>query len=269
MGGEGTTVLASRLLQGTEEAPAVGLGAPLVGTTRAVVLAGGLGLRLRPYTMVLPKPLIPIGDRPILEHIVRRLAASGVRRVDLCLGRRHGALIQTYFSQAVLPEGLELVCHWEEEPLGTAGALQTIPDLDTPFIATNGDILTTVDFRALLAVHLEQEAALTIAMRRERVNVGLGVIDCEDGRITGYREKPSLHYDVSIGIYVYGPRALRLLPRKGPFQFPELVLRLLEAGERVVPFRTDAVWFDIGTISEYERALRHVESCPELLEPYA
>jgi NDP-sugar pyrophosphorylase family protein len=140
------------------------------------------------------------------------------------------------FLAGDVARGLELVCHWEEEPLGTAGALQTIPDLDTPFIATNGDILTTVDFRALLAVHLEQEAALTIAMRRERVNVGLGVIDCEDGRITGYREKPSPHYDVSTGIYVYGPRALRLLPRKGPFQFPELVLRLLEAGERVVPF---------------------------------
>jgi NDP-mannose synthase len=158
----GGTVLASRPWQATEGAPALGLRAPLLGTTRAVVLAGGLGMRLRPYTMVLPKPLIPIGDRPILEHIVRRLAASGVS-------------------------------------LGTAGALQTIPDLDTPFIATNGDILTTVDFRALLAVHMEQQAALTIAMRRERVKVGLGVIDCEDGRITGYREKPSLHHDVSTG----------------------------------------------------------------------
>jgi NDP-sugar pyrophosphorylase family protein len=237
-----------------------------VEVNRAIILAGGLGMRLRPYTMVLPKPLIPIGDRPILEHIIRQLAAAGVRRVDLCLGRHLGALIQTYFSQAVLPDDVEVAFHWEEEPQGTAGALRSIPELDAPFIAMNGDILTTVDFHRLLATHVEQEAALTIAMQRERVQVGLGVIDCQDGRITGYREKPSLVYDVSIGIYVYDPRAMRHLPREGPCQFPELVLRLIAAGERVVPFRTDAVWYDIGTLAEYERALRHVQSEPHLFQ---
>jgi NDP-sugar pyrophosphorylase family protein len=237
-----------------------------VEITRAIILAGGLGMRLRPYTMVLPKPLIPIGDRPILEHIIRQLHAAGVRRVELCLGRHLGTLIQTYFSQAMLPDDVEVAIHWEDAPLGTAGALRNIPDLDVPFIAMNGDILTTVDFQALLATHVEQRAALTIAMQRERVQVGLGVIECNNGRITGYREKPSLVYDVSMGIYVYDPRALRHLPSEGPCQFPELVLRLIAAGERVVPFRTDAVWYDIGTLADYERALRHVQSDPDLFQ---
>lgn len=237
-----------------------------VEISRAIILAGGLGMRLRPYTMVLPKPLIPIGDRPILEHIIRQLRAVGVRRVDLCLGRHLGTLIQTYFSQAVLPDDVEVAFHWEDTPQGTAGALRNIPDLDEPFVAMNGDILTTVDFRQLLATHREREAALTIAMQRERVEVALGVIDCEDGRITGYHEKPSLTYDVSMGIYVYDPRALRHLPSEGACQFPELVLRLIAAGEHVVPFRTDAVWYDIGTLADYERALRHVQAEPHLFQ---
>jgi NDP-mannose synthase len=233
--------------------------------TRAVVLAGGLGMRLRPYTMVLPKPLIPIGHMPILEHIIRRLADAGVRRVDLCLGRHLGALIETYFSQASsLPDQVQLVCHWEDEPLGTAGALRTIEDLDEPFIVMNGDILTTLDFGALMDAHWRSGAALTIAMHREEVAIEFGVIESQNGSVTGYREKPSLDYDVSMGIYVYDPRALEALPREGPCQFPDMVLRLIRAGERVVPFRTEATWYDIGTISEYERALRHVRLEPEL-----
>jgi NDP-mannose synthase len=234
-------------------------------SVRAVILAGGLGMRLRPYTMVLPKPLIPVGDRPILEHIIRRLAAAGVRRVDLCLGKHLGGLIETYFTQATtLPDGVELVYHWEQEPLGTAGALRQLTDLDGTFIAMNGDILTTLDYSALLAAHAESGAALTIAMQRQKVDIALGVIECQNGSVSGYREKPSLTYDASMGIYVYEPRALSHLPRDGPCQFPELVVRLLEAGERVVPFRSDAVWYDIGTFTEYERAVQDLRRRPEV-----
>jgi len=118
---------------------------------RAVILAGGLGTRLRPYTTVLPKPLVPVGERPILEHILRRLHTCGVRRVDLCVGHL-GELIQVYFSQATtLPRDLELAWVWEEESLGTAGALRLVPDLTGSFIAMNGDILTTLDYRELLS----------------------------------------------------------------------------------------------------------------------
>lgn len=229
---------------------------------RAVVLAGGLGMRLRPYTTILPKPLVPIGDRPILEHILRRLAACGVTTVDLCVGHL-GELIQVYFSQSTaLPEGLELRWHWEDEPLGTAGALRLVPDLDEPFIAMNGDILTTLDYRALFDHHRAAGAALTVAMHAKRVGIDLGVIESDDGVITGYREKPSLHYDVSMGVYVYDPRALTHLPAEGPCQFPDLVQRLLAARERVAAYRSDAEWYDIGTFAEYERAVQDLERDP-------
>jgi NDP-mannose synthase len=228
---------------------------------RAVLLAGGRGTRLRPYTTVIPKPLLPVGERPIMEHIVRRLHASGVRRIDFCLGHL-GELIQTYFSQAVsLPDDLELDWHWEDEPLGTAGALKVVPALDETFIAMNGDILTTLDYAELVRFHREREAALTVAMHARRVQIDLGVIESRDGLITGYREKPSLDYDVSMGIYVYEPRAVSHIP-DGPFQFPDLVLALLDAGEPVAAYRSDAEWYDVGTFEELERAAAAVGERP-------
>jgi NDP-sugar pyrophosphorylase family protein len=230
---------------------------------RAVILAGGLGTRLRPYTTVIPKPLVPLGDRPILEHIILRLAQHGVRHVDLCVSHL-GELIQAYFSQVSLPEGLQLHWHWEEEPLGTAGALRVVEDLGGTFLAMNGDILTTLDYTAMVEHHRQSGAALTIAMHAKPVNIDLGVIESSDGLVTGYIEKPTLHYDVSMGIYCYDERALAHLPADGPCQFPDLVLRLLEAGEKVAAFRTDAAWYDIGTLPEYERAQADLETNADL-----
>jgi NDP-sugar pyrophosphorylase family protein len=227
---------------------------------RAVVLAGGLGMRLRPYTTILPKPLLPIGDRPILEIILGQLASAGFERVDLCVGHL-GDLIRVYFSEGtVLPDGLELDWHWEpEEPLGTAGALRVVPGLDTTFLAMNGDILTTLDYGDLMAHHRETGAALTIAVQGRRVEIDLGVLELDGPRVTGYREKPTLTYDVSMGIYAYEPRALAHLPADGACQFPELVQRLLAAGEHVAYYRSEADWFDIGTTGEYERAVAELE----------
>jgi NDP-sugar pyrophosphorylase family protein len=228
---------------------------------RAVILAGGLGTRLRPYTTVIPKPLVPVGDRPVLEHIMRALYANGVRQVDLCVSHL-GELIRLYLSQLALAKMMDLSFHWEEEPLGTAGALRVVPELDGTFIVMNGDILTTLCYSSLVDFHREREAALTIAMRHERVDIDLGVIETHDGFVSGYREKPSLNYDVSMGIYVYDARALDYLP-DGPCQFPELVVRLVEAGERVAAYRADdADWFDIGTLEEHERAAQEFERAP-------
>jgi NDP-sugar pyrophosphorylase family protein len=232
---------------------------------RAVILAGGLGTRLRPYTTVIPKPLVPVGDRPVLEHIMRSLYASGVRELDLCVSHL-GELIRVYLSQLALAQDMRLAFHWEDEPLGTAGALRRVPGLSGSFIVMNGDILTTLNYRDLVDFHHERDAALTIAMRHKRVEIDLGVIEARDGVVTGYREKPSLEYDVSMGVYVYDERALRYLP-PGPCQFPELVLRLVAAGERVASFdATDAEWFDIGTLDEYERASREFERDPAKFE---
>ena len=234
---------------------------------RTVILAGGLGTRLRPYTTILPKPLVPVGGRPILEHILRRLYACGVREVDLCVGHL-GELIQVYFTQADgLPADLELRWHWEDEPLGTAGAMRIVPGLQGTFIAMNGDILTTLDFRELVAFHERMGAALTVAMHAKRVDVELGVIDTDGDRITGFREKPQLHYEASMGIYVYDERALAHLPAEGSCQFPDLIQRLLAEGEIVSAFRSDAEWFDIGTVPEHQRAVEAFERDPEIFAP--
>ena len=185
---------------------------------RAVIFAGGLGLRLRPYTTILPKPLVPIGDKPILEHILRALGAHGVLDIDLCLGHL-GELIQLYVSQsAALPDGIRLNWHQEDEPLGTAGALRLVPDLTSTFIAMNGDVLTNIDYNALVAHHRAQNAVLTVAMHSKRVDIEYGVIESAGGLIVGYQEKPTLQYDVSMGIYVYEPAALGYLP-EGPCEF--------------------------------------------------
>jgi NDP-sugar pyrophosphorylase family protein len=232
---------------------------------RAVILAGGLGMRLRPYTTIIPKPLVPVGDRPILEHILRGLGASGVQRVHICLGHL-GELIQAYFAQsASLPAGMELNWHWEEQPLGTAGALNVVPDLQGTFIAMNGDVLTNLDYAELVRFHHEREAALTVAMHSRRVEIDLGVIESRNGLVTDYREKPSLDYEVSMGIYVYESYTLRYVPDR-QFQFPELVLRLIQEGERVAAYRSDAEWYDVGTFEELERATEALEARPSAFD---
>jgi NDP-sugar pyrophosphorylase family protein len=222
---------------------------------RAAVLAGGLGTRLRPYTTVLPKPLIPVGDRPILELIFEWLAGNGADRVDVCLGHL-GELIQTYFSQAqTLPAGLDVHWQWEREPLGTAGALRFVPDLDETLLVVNGDIVTDLDVAAMLAFHREQRAVLTIATVRTQVGTDLGVIEHHDGAVSGYREKPVLEYSASMGVYIYEPSALSALP-EGACQFPDLVLRLLDRGDRIAAFQTDASWHHIGTFDQHLEASR-------------
>jgi NDP-sugar pyrophosphorylase family protein len=223
----------------------------------AVILAGGRGTRLRPYTTVVPKPLVPVDDRPVVEHIIRSLWRAGVDRVDLCVNHL-GDLILLYLSQLDLPPSLRLAFHWEDEPLGTAGALRTVPDIGDTFIVMNGDVLTTLDYADLVEFHRRHDAALTIATRRKRVDIDLGVIEWEDGLVRNYIEKPSLRYEVSMGVYVYDERALRHLP-DGACEFPELVLRLLAAGERVAAYETDAEWFDIGAAHERGRGVADLE----------
>lgn len=222
---------------------------------RAAVLAGGLGTRLRPYTTVLPKPLVPVGDRPILELIFDWLARSDVQRADVCIGHL-GELIQTYFSQAqTIPAGLDVHWQWEAEPLGTAGALRFIPDVVETLLVVNGDILTDLDPREMLEFHRARGAALTIATQQAQVQTDLGVIEHVDGVVTGYREKPVLEYSASMGIYVYEPRAIAALP-DGPCQFPDLVISLLEQGEQIAAFETTAGWSHIGTFEQHVEATK-------------
>ena len=214
---------------------------------RAVILAGGRGTRLRPYTMVLPK-------RPVLELIIQRLAESGFRAVDLCIGHL-GELIMAYFADpSRLPAGMTLRYHREEEPLGTAGALTALEGLDEPFLVMNGDIVSDLDFGELMAYHRTHGGALTIATMDKEVPIALGVIEHDEGRVTGYVEKPVLRFPVSMGIYVYEPRVVELIP-PGHFDFPDVVHLLIERGEPVVTYPFSGMWFDIGTPGDHEQAV--------------
>jgi NDP-sugar pyrophosphorylase family protein len=230
----------------------------------AVILAGGKGTRLRPYTTVLPKPLIPIAERPILELVLRQLARHGFTRIDLSVGHL-GGLIKAYLDHIELPEGLEVQFWWEDAPLGTAGALTRIEGLDEPFLAMNGDVLTTLDYAQLMRFHKAQDAELTIATHRQNVNIDLGVIESDDGLVTEYVEKPTMRFDVSMGVYVYDPSVLELIPERR-FDFPDVVNEMLSSGRKVAVYTGPGVWFDIGTLGEHERATAEIEAHPELFE---
>jgi NDP-sugar pyrophosphorylase family protein len=229
---------------------------------RAVILAGGKGTRLRPYTTVLPKPLMPLGNQPILELILHQLSGAGFRQVDLSVGHL-GGLIRAYLTESKAVSGeLEIGYLYEDEPLGTAGALRLIdPPPQEAFLVMNGDILTTLDYAELMRFHERERPALTIASHQKEVQLSLGVIESQggDNEVTGFVEKPTLHYEVSMGIYVYEPSALAHIP-DGRFDFPDVVLALLEAGERVLTYPFAGEWFDIGTRDEHERAMIEYEA---------
>jgi NDP-mannose synthase len=223
---------------------------------RAVILAGGLGTRLRPYTTVLPKPLMPVGDRPILDVVVRQLARAQFDRVTVATGYL-AELIEAYFGNGER-HGIPIDYFREEEPLGTVGALSRIEGLDEPFLVMNGDVLTDLDYRALLDLHRAGGQALTIAAKRREVQISLGVMHFaaqdDADRVTGYSEKPTFDFEVSMGVYCFAPRAIDLIGPEERLDFPDLVLRLIAAGEPVKAWRSDGYWRDIGRADDYEQA---------------
>jgi len=228
---------------------------------KAVILAGGRGTRLAPYTTFFPKPLVPIGERPILEIIVRQLVRAGIGDIVLSIGHL-GELIKAYFNNGNcrIP-GLNLAYQRESRALGTAGPLADIPDLDRTFLVMNGDVLTDLDYRTLLDYHEDQHAMLTIAMHTKEVHTDLGVLKTDRrGRLLSYDEKPIHKYNVSMGIYIYSSKVLDYIPRGRYLDFPDLVQRLLKHGEKVVGFPTQSYWLDIGRREDYELAQQEFQS---------
>ena len=222
---------------------------------RAVILAGGKGVRLHPFTVVFPKPLVPLGDRPIIEVLIQRLIAFGITDITLTLGHL-AELIKAYFHhrpQLTAQAWLRYID--EEEPTGTAGSLASVQGLDQTFLVMNGDLLTDLNFDALVSFHRRHGAALTIAAHQRRVKIDLGVLECgDDYRVIGYNEKPELTYDVSMGIYVYEPSVLKFIAPGMYLDFPDLVLKLIAAGEKVCAMPCDCLWLDIGRPDDYARA---------------
>jgi NDP-mannose synthase len=222
---------------------------------KAVILAGGKGVRLRPFTASFPKPLVPLGDVPIIEILMRRLIQFGITDITLTLGHLAELIKAYFFHRRDLTRQMTLHYIDEEEPTGTAGSLAFVQGLDETFFVMNGDVLTDLDFDELVAFHRQQGAALSIATHPRQVKIDLGVIDIDDNhRVVGYREKPQYGYDVSMGIYVYEPRVLEHIERGEYLDFPDLVLRLLAAGEKVCAMATDCMWLDIGRPDDYARA---------------
>jgi NDP-sugar pyrophosphorylase family protein len=220
---------------------------------KAIILAGGKGARLAPYTRILPKPLMPIDDMPILEVLLRQLKASGVEDVILTVG--HLSELLRAFFQDGHQWGLHIDYSYEDTPLGTAGPIALVNGLTETFLVTNGDVLTTLDLQELIRFHQSQNAICTIASHHRRVHIDLGVIQRDGGcAVTGYIEKPDIDYVVSMGMYVFEPEVLNYIPKNEYLDFPDLVLKLIAAGEKVLSFPFDGYWKDLGRQDDYQQA---------------
>jgi len=221
---------------------------------QAVILAGGRGTRLAPYTSVLPKPLMPIGDQSILEVVIGQLEDAGIVNVNFCVGYL-AHLIQAVFDSRQNGH-VNITYVREQEALGTAGPLRLVDGLDSTFIVMNGDVLTTIDYEELVRFHREQGNAVTIATRERSIKIDYGLLHLdEDSRVREYEEKPTISSRVSMGIYVMEPEVIELVPEGEYFDFPDLVQVLLDAGEPVGAYDHTGLWFDIGRQEDYERAI--------------
>jgi NDP-sugar pyrophosphorylase family protein len=237
---------------------------------KAIILAGGKGSRLGPYTTVLPKPLLPIGDRAILDVVVHQLRSYGFTDLTFAVG------YLAHLIEAVFGDGsrhsVSIAYHLEKEPLGTAGALATIERLDDTFLAMNGDVLTTLDYGYLFDAHRRAGNVLTIATHRRVVRTEYGVIHLDGERgetaaVAGYEEKPEIPYVVSMGVYVAEPEVLEYVDAGSYLDVPDLVLRLLEDRQRVGSFLYEGYWLDIGRHDDYERAIGEYEQLKNQLFP--
>lgn len=225
---------------------------------KAVLLAGGRGVRLRPLTYTIPKPLLPIGEKPILEEIIERLKTAGMREFIIAVGYR-AELIETYFRDGE-HLGVRIEYVRETAPLGTAGPLALVRAQcalpDEPLLLMNGDILTDLDMRELLAFHRSGGYAMTVATREYQLQHPYGVIDVDGARITGIREKPSVTDVVSAGIYAIEPTALDVVPEGKFFDIPDMVNALVAAGRPVGAFNFTDEWIAIDRIEQLEDAAR-------------
>ena len=220
----------------------------------AVILAGGKGTRLRPYTTSIPKPLVPIGDESaILEIVLRQLARDGFRRITIAIGHL-GELIRAYVGSGE-KWGLDVDYATEDKPLSTMGPVVAILDrLPEQFLVLNGDILTDLSYSALLDAHAASDAPLTIATYRRQVDVDFGVLTVERGKVVGFVEKPRLDYEVSMGVYAVSRSTLSDYPAGEPLGFDRLVLDLLATGRNPASYSFDGYWLDIGRPEDYDRA---------------
>lgn len=220
----------------------------------AVILAGGKGTRLRPYTIAMPKPLVPVGDYPILEIIIRQLAQHGFKRIIIAVNHQ-ADLIKAYFGDGN-KWAVDIFYSMEDKPLGTMGPLKNLINLPDNFIVMNGDVLTDLDFTAFLEKHEKENRIYTISGYKREHRVDYGILHLtDDNLLSGFEEKPSLHYTVSMGVYAVSKRVLALIPENEFYGFDTLMLDLIAAQENVLVELFNGYWLDIGRPSDYEKAI--------------
>jgi NDP-sugar pyrophosphorylase family protein len=221
---------------------------------RAILLAGGKGTRLQPFTAVFPKPLVPLDDVPVIELLVQQLAHFGL--TDLTVVTGHLAeLIQAFLGDGSR-FGVRINYFKEQTPLDTAGCLGLIEPGDEPFLVMNGDLLTTLDFGRMLAFHRQHRPLATIATYRRQVKIDLGVLESdEQGRLVDYIEKPSYDFSVSMGVYCFDPAVCQFVQPGERVSMPELMLRMRDAGHPILCYREECYWLDIGRPDDYARAI--------------
>ena len=225
---------------------------------KVVILAGGKGTRLRPYTTVFPKPLMPVGEMPILEIVLRQLKHHGIRDITIAVGHL-AELIQAFFGNGS-KFGLNITYCFEDKPLGTAGSLSLVQDLSENFLVMNGDLLTTLDYGRMVRNHIESGAIATVGVFPREVKIDFGVVELgAGGEIMGYKEKPKLEYMVSMGVNAFNKSVLQFIPRNEYLDIPNLIMKLKNDGKKVMSFRSECEWLDIGRPEDYERAVEMFE----------
>lgn len=233
---------------------------------KAIILAGGKGTRLAPYTKILPKPLMPIGDMPILEILLHQMCRAGIDHTILTVG--HLAEYLRMFFQNGQRVGMRITYSYEDKPLGTAGPLSLVTGLNDTFLVSNGDVLTTLDIADLIAFHKTEKAVATIAMHHRQVKIDLGVLQLNGSHeVNGYIEKPTYDFMVSMGIYVFDPSVLRYIPHNRYLDFPDLVQTLIADQQKVIGYPFDGYWQDLGRIDDYEEALQDFEAMRDQFLP--
>lgn len=225
----------------------------------AVILAGGLGSRLRPYTVVLPKPLMPIGPYPILEVVIRQLAMAGFTGITLAVN--HQAEIIKAYCNSGKRWGVHINYSMEQKPLGTMGPLKLIGDLPDIFLIMNGDVLTDLNFETFYAHHTSRDNTFTVATCQREMRSEFGVLDFNEGdTLHGFREKPVVHYNVSMGIYMASRSILDFIPDDAAYGFDNLVLDMMAARQPVHVYRHNGYWLDIGRPDDYMTAIDMFEA---------
>ncbi len=223
----------------------------------AVILAGGKGSRLRPYTIVLPKPLMPIGDYPILEVIVRQLVVQGFTYITLAVNHQ-AELIKAFFGDGS-KWGISIEYSLEDQPLGTMGPLKLINNLPDHFLVMNGDILTDIVFAEFFDNHVKSGAIYTISSHLREEMIDYGVLQTNNGFLTGFKEKPKNTYEVSMGIYMLSKKVLDFIPNNTPYGFDQLMLALLAKNEPVAINTFTGLWLDIGRPDDYVEAIEQFD----------